>query len=64
MGVTTRAYSEVTGQIAQASSVNKVVDDLYTRQAGNIDSANMSASCIGIRELDHESVVLFHQIFS
>lgn len=64
MAVSIRAYSEVSGQIAYASSVNRVLDDLYSRQAGNLDSANLTASCIGIRELDHESILLFQQVFS
>jgi len=47
MAVITRAYSEVTGQIAYASSINKVIDDIYTLQNGNINSANMATSIIG-----------------
>ena len=64
MAIVTKAYAETDGQIAYASSVNKVVDDLYTVQAGNLNSANMTASCVGIRELDNESVMLFQQVFS
>lgn len=44
MAIITRAYSEIDGQIAEASSVNKVINDLYTLQAGNIDGSNIMAS--------------------
>ena len=47
MAVITRAYSETDGNIAYASSINKVIDDLYTLQNGNINSANLGTSVIG-----------------
>lgn len=46
MGIITRVYSEVSGTIAHASSVNKVIDDLYTLQNGNINSANLTTSAV------------------
>ena len=48
MAVITRASSEVDGAIAEASSVNRSFDDLYTLQNGNINSANIQAS--GVRD--------------
>jgi hypothetical protein len=63
MAIIIRAYSEVAGQIAYASSVNKVVDDLYTLQAGNINSANLASACIGIEHIDGE-VKFYHEVFS
>tara|TARA_R100000458_G_C8222553_1_gene206456 strand:- start:209 stop:496 length:288 start_codon:yes stop_codon:yes gene_type:complete len=47
MAVITRAYSETDGNIAYASSINKVIDDLYTLQNGNINSANLGTSVVG-----------------
>ena len=57
MAIITRAYSEVTGQIAYASSINKVINDLYTLQAGNLNSANMGTSIIGTGLLSDLAVV-------
>lgn len=56
MAIITRAYSEVQGQIAQASSVNRVVDDLYTLQGGNIDSSNIARSGINSSNMSLLSV--------
>ena len=56
MAVITRAYSEVDGQIAEASSVNRVLDDLYTLQAGNVDSSNIAASGINSSNYGGSSV--------
>jgi hypothetical protein len=56
MAVITRAYSEVDGQIAQASSVNRVIDDLYVLQAGNINSANLAASGVGSTNIEISAV--------
>lgn len=56
MAVITRAYSEVNGQIAQASSVNKVIDDLYTLQNGNINSANIGSSGVGTSNIEASAV--------
>lgn len=39
-----RAYSEIDGDIAEASSVNRVIDDLYTVQNGNIGGDNLANS--------------------
>lgn len=57
MGVVARAYSEVDGQIAEASSVNRVVDDLYTLVNGNINSANIIASGVAASNLETSSVI-------
>lgn len=57
MAVITRAYSEISGTIAYASSVNRVVDDLYTLQNGNINSANLAASGVGAGNLETSSVI-------
>lgn len=57
MAVITRAYSEQSGQIGYASSVNKVIDDLYTLQAGNINSANIAASGVGDSNLQNSAVI-------
>lgn len=57
MAIITRAYSEVTGQIAYASSINKVINDLYTLQAGNLNSANLGTSVIGTSLLSDLAVV-------
>lgn len=44
MSIIVRAYSEVDGQIAEASSVNRVIDDLYTEINGLLNSANLRTS--------------------
>lgn len=73
MSVITRAYSEVDGQIGYASSVNRVIDDIYTLQNGNINSANLATSAVGnpnienravdADKIDHE-VHFYHEVFS
>ena len=57
MAVITRAYSESDGAIPEASSVNKVIDQLFTLQNGNLNSANLGTSVIGTSNLKDESVV-------
>jgi len=57
MSVITRAYSETDGTTAEASSVNRVIDDLYTLQNGNINSANIANSGVGAGNLETSSVV-------
>src|SRR3990167_5855148 len=42
---------------AEASSVNRVVDDLYTLQNGNINSANIIGSGVGAANLETSSVI-------
>jgi hypothetical protein len=73
MGVITRAYSETGGQIGFASSINRVIDDVYTLQAGNINSANLATSAVGTPNIENEAVtipkvetaILFlHEVFS
>ena len=71
MGVVTRAYSEVDGDIGEASSVNRVIDDLYNLVNGNIDSANLVASGVApvniqdsaviARILDYEAILLVQE---
>lgn len=56
MAVIIRAYSEVDGAIAEASSVNRVIDDLYTLQAGNINSANLANSGVGAANIETSAV--------
>ena len=63
MAIITRVYSETDGNIGYASSVNKVIDDLYTLQNGNINSANLATGAIGIDHIDVE-VKLFHEVFT
>lgn len=58
MAIITRAYSEVDGQIAEASSVNRVIDDLYTLQNGNINSANLASSAVGTTNIENNSITL------
>jgi len=57
VAVITKAFSEVDGTIAEASSVNRVIDDLYTLQAGNIDTSNIAASGINANSLQTSSVI-------
>jgi len=57
MSVITRAFSEVSGTIAFASSVNRVIDDLYTLQNGNINSANINASGVGDLNIQTSAVI-------
>jgi hypothetical protein len=57
VSVIVRVYSETSGTIAYASSVNKVIDDLYTLQNGNINSANLAASGVRPSNLGTSSVV-------
>lgn len=57
MGVVTRAYSEIDGNVAQASSVNRVIDDLYTLVNGNLNSANIIASGVRAVNIGDSSVV-------
>lgn len=58
MAVITRAYSEVSGTIAYASSVNRVIDDLYTLQNGNLNSSNLATSAVGTSNIENGSVVI------
>jgi len=57
MGVIVRAYSEVDGSVARASSVNRVIDDLYTLQNGNLNSANIDDSGIGANNFETSAVI-------
>ena len=57
MAVITRAYSETSGTIAFASSVNRVIDDLYTLQNGAINSANIGSSGVGASNIETSAVI-------
>ena len=57
MAVITRAYSEVSGQIAYASSINKIINDLYTLQDGNIGPGNIANSGVGGTAISDSAVV-------
>lgn len=57
MAVITRAYSEVTGQIAYASSINKIINDLYTLQDGNIGLGNIANSGVGGTAISDSAVI-------
>lgn len=46
MAIIVRAYSEIDGQVGFASSINRVIDDLYSLQAGSIDGSNIALSGI------------------
>ena len=63
MAVVTRAYSEVDGNIAEASSINKVIDVLYLLQNGNIDDSNISDQGIKHRNLDAD-VILSGEVYT
>lgn len=56
MGIVSRAYSEVDDNIGEASSINRVVDDLYTLVNGNLNSANLLASGVANSNLQDLSV--------
>jgi len=56
----TRAYSEVDGTIAEASSVNKVIDDLYTLQNGNIGTDNLIGSGVVAASIGDTAVLSRH----
>ena len=58
MGVITRAYSEVSGTIAYASSVNFVIDALYTLQNANLNSANLKTSAAGTPNIENCAVTI------
>jgi len=56
MSVIVKAFDEVDGQVGEASSINRVIDDLYTLQSGNINSANLASSSIGESEIADATV--------
>jgi len=60
MAVITRAYSEISDEIAYASSVNRVIDDIYTLQNGNINSANLAASGVKDGNIGDAQILLSH----
>ena len=73
MAVIVRAYSEVSATIAHASSVNRPIDDLFTLQNGNINSANIATSGVGTPNIETQAVTapkldyethLYHEVFS
>ena len=58
MAVITKAFSEVDGTIAEASSINRVIDDLYTLQNGNIGGGNITDQGINGDKLDYTAILL------
>jgi hypothetical protein len=56
MGTVTRAYSEVDGSIGEASSVNRVIDDLYTELNGSLNSANIDSSGIATINIQDSAI--------
>lgn len=50
MAVLTRAYSEVDGSIGEASSINRVIDDIYST-INALNSANLVSGAIDTREI-------------
>ena len=56
MAIIAKAFSEVDDTIAEASSINRVIDDLYTLQAGNIDNSNIAPSGINSSNYSLSSV--------
>jgi len=72
MAVVTRAYSEVDGDVGEASSINRIFDDLYTLVNGNINSANILASGVAnaniqdsaiiARNIDAEAILLIQEV--
>lgn len=59
MATLTRAYSETNGAIGQASSVNRVIDDLYST-INAVGSGNLALS--GITNSAISLDVYFHRI--
>lgn len=55
MATYVRPYSETSGQIAYASSVNRYVDD-FASTVNALNSANLNDSAVGTNELDASAV--------
>jgi len=55
MATLTRAYSEVDGAIGEASSINRVIDDLYST-INSLNSANLVSGSINTNELADSAV--------
>lgn len=71
MATLTRAYSEVSGTIGFASSVNRVVGDLYST-INALNSQNINTSGIGVSQIEdsavthskvNEQIALFASVF-
>jgi hypothetical protein len=60
LAVITRAYSETDGDIAEASSINRVIDDLYTLQNGNIGGGNLVGSGVLAAAIGNTAVLTRH----
>lgn len=56
MAVITKAYTATPGAIIYASNTNRTLDDLYTLQAGNINSANIATSGVGNPNIENSAV--------
>ena len=57
MAIITKAYSESDGAIAEASSINNIFDQLFTLQAGNLNSANLGTAIVGAGTLKDSAVL-------
>lgn len=75
MAVITAPYVVgVAGQLARVSSVQRLVDDIYTLQNGNIGSGNLATSGITVSsinacsvlttKIDQQDMKLFVEVFS
>lgn len=56
MATTTRPYSETDGSIAFASSINQVIDILYS-SINLLNSQNLTASAVGSTQLENSAVI-------
>jgi hypothetical protein len=56
VAVITKAYTATPGAIIYASNTNRTLDDLYTLQAGNINSANLATSAVGTPNIENSAV--------
>ena len=55
MATLVRAFTEVSDTIAHASSVNRVIDDIYST-INALDSANINSAVINTRELSDQAI--------
>lgn len=51
MATLVRAYSEVDGAIGEASSINRVIDDIYST-INSLNSANLNSGIIDTTEIN------------
>lgn len=60
MGIVTRPYSETDGSIGEASSINTVIDLLYSAVNGELNSANIAASGIAAVNIQDSAIISRH----